>query len=208
MNNKVHIISITEEAQSGKNVSIESPLLYSSPNGYKMRACLYLNGHGNARGTHLSLFIRIFKNEYDAILHWPFNTAIEFCLFDQTGDGHHIFDKFYPDIKSSSFQRPTSEKNPDSGIVKFCHLEVITQSNNRYVDRDTMFIKVQLDFDNLSREILPFTSALNPGLPIDIERIHRQKLDEQYKKARPVLLAHISHNENDIVQNALVPAFP
>ncbi|CAF5079271.1 unnamed protein product, partial [Rotaria sp. Silwood1] len=37
------------DAQSERQTSIYSPPFYSSPNGYKMRARLYLNGDGNAR---------------------------------------------------------------------------------------------------------------------------------------------------------------
>ncbi|CAF4526356.1 unnamed protein product, partial [Didymodactylos carnosus] len=60
-------------AQSERQNSVYSQPFYSSPAGYKMRARLYLNGDGNARRTHMSLFFALMKGEYDSILKWPFN---------------------------------------------------------------------------------------------------------------------------------------
>ncbi|CAF0926718.1 unnamed protein product [Rotaria sordida] len=50
------------DAQSERQTSIYSPPFYSSPIGYKMRARLYLNGDGNARRTHLSLFFVLMRS--------------------------------------------------------------------------------------------------------------------------------------------------
>ncbi|CAF1490225.1 unnamed protein product, partial [Didymodactylos carnosus] len=89
------------DAQSGRQASIYSPPFYSSPTGYKMRARLYLNGDGNARHTHMSLFFLLMRGEYDSILCWPFNYKVTFCLFDQTQQNRHVIDSFRPDTKSN-----------------------------------------------------------------------------------------------------------
>ncbi|CAF3836277.1 unnamed protein product, partial [Adineta steineri] len=110
------------DTQSERQTSIYSPPFYSSPTGYKMRARLYLHGDGNARKTHMSLFFVLMLGPYDAILKFPFNYKVIFCLYDQTPQQRHIIDSFRPDIKSNSFQRPRSEMNIASGIPKFVSL--------------------------------------------------------------------------------------
>ncbi|CAF4838523.1 unnamed protein product [Rotaria sp. Silwood1] len=93
-------------AQSERLTSIYSPPFYSSPNGYKMRACLYLNGNGNARCIHMSLFFVLMRDLNDPILKFPFNYKVTFCLYGQIPQQRHIIDSFRPGIKSNSFQSP------------------------------------------------------------------------------------------------------
>ena len=165
------------DAQSERQSSILSPVFYSDPNGYKMRACLYLLGDGDARKSHMSVFFLLVKGEYDSLLSWPFKYKVTFCLFDQTGNKGHIIDSFHPDTKSSSFQRPTNESNIPSGIPKFLSLTTIQHENNAYVRDDTLFLKIIVDFDEKPKLILPFMLGLNPGLPIHVRMnlIHQEK---------------------------------
>ncbi len=157
-------------AQSERQTSIYSRPFYSSPSGYKMRARLYLHGDGNARRTHMSLFFVLMRGPNDAILKFPFNYKVTFCLYDQTPQQRHIIDSFRPDIKSNSFQRPRSEMNIASGIPKFFPLAMIQQEGNPYVRDDTMFIKVMVDFGDMPKTLLPYALSLNPGLPMHIQQ--------------------------------------
>jgi hypothetical protein len=167
------------DAQSERQTSIYSPVFYSSPNGYKMRARLYMTGDGNARRSHMSVFFVLMRSDYDAILEFPFNFKVTFCLLDQLTKQQHIIDSFRPDTKSNSFQRPRSDMNIASGIPKFVPLTMIQQDNNPYVQDDTMIIKIMVDFGNTPKTMLPYTLSLNPGLPILIqqERI-KQELEK------------------------------
>ncbi|CAF3830633.1 unnamed protein product, partial [Rotaria sp. Silwood1] len=158
------------DAESERQTSIYSPPFYSSPNGYKMRARLYLNGDGNARRTHMSLFFVLMRGKNDAILKFPFNYKVTFCLYDQTPAQQHIIDSFRPDIRSSSFQRPRSEMNIASGIPKFFPLTTIQQEGNPYVRDNTMFIKIMVDFSDIPKTLLPYALNLNPGLPTNIQQ--------------------------------------
>ena len=56
------------EAVSGKQVSLYSPCFYTSRDGYKMCARIFLNGDGMGRGTHISLFLVVMRGQYDALL--------------------------------------------------------------------------------------------------------------------------------------------
>ncbi|CAF1036652.1 unnamed protein product [Rotaria sordida] len=158
------------DAQSEIQISIYSLPFYSSPNGYKMRARLYLNGDGNARRTHMSLFFVLMRSLNDPILKFPFHYKVIFCLYDQTPEKRHIIDSFRPDIKSSSFQRPRSNMNIASGIPKFCPLSLIQQEGNPYIQDDTMFIKIMVDFGEMHKTLLPYALSLNPGLPIHVQQ--------------------------------------
>ncbi|CAF3935746.1 unnamed protein product [Rotaria sp. Silwood1] len=158
------------DAQSERQISIYSPAFYSSPTGYKIRVRLYLNGDGNARRTHMSIFFVLMRGEYDAILRFPFCYKVTFCLFDQISQQQHIIDSFRPDTKSNSFQKPCSDMNIASGIPKFIPLTIIQQDNNPYVRDDTIFIKTLVDFDEIQKSFLPYKLTLNPGLPLLIQQ--------------------------------------
>ena len=45
---------------------------YTHPRGYKMCLCVYANGTGDGRGTHVSVFAHLMKGEFDDHLKWPF----------------------------------------------------------------------------------------------------------------------------------------
>ncbi|CAF1047846.1 unnamed protein product [Adineta steineri] len=158
------------DAESERQPSIDSPSFYSRQGGYRMCARLYLNGDGNARKTHMSLFFVLMRGSYDAILKFPFNYKITFCLYDQTPQKRHIIDSFRPDIKSNSFQRPRSEMNIASGIPKFVSLGMIQQEGNPYVRDDTMCIKIMVDFGDMPETLLPYALSLDPELPVHIQQ--------------------------------------
>ena len=176
-----HVAERMSDAQSERQPSIFSPIFYSAPNGYKMRARLYLHGDGSARRTHISLFFLLLKGDYDALLTWPFNHKVTFCLFDQTGNNRHIIDSFRPDVKSNSFQRPTAATNVASGIPKFFPLPMIQQDDNSYVRDDTLFIKIMVDLQETPKLILPFLLTLNPGLPYHVQQtlVNQEKAKQQ-----------------------------
>ncbi|CAF3641287.1 unnamed protein product [Adineta steineri] len=168
------IINVKEkmdDARSERQSSIYSPPFYSSPTGYKMRLRLYLFGDGNARRTHMSLFFVLMRSVNDAILKFPFNYKVSFCLYDQSGEEKHVIDSFRPDIKSNSFQRPRSDMNIASGIPKFIPLSMLEEENSRYVRDDTMFIKVMVDMSGMNKTLLPYMFSLNPGLPIHVQQL-------------------------------------
>ena len=146
-----------------------------------MRLRLYLDGYGNARHTHMSLFFVLMRGPYDEDLEFPFNYKITFCLFDQTPQQRHIIDRFCPDTESNSFQRPQSEMYIPIGIPRFCPLSLIQQEGNPYVRDDTMFIKVMVDFGNIPKALLSYAVSLNPGLP---SYVHHRMINEEVERRR------------------------
>jgi hypothetical protein len=133
-----------EDAKFERRRSIYSPEFYSSPVGYRMCSRLFLNGINHARGTHLSLYFILMRGEYDSLLKWPFHFKVKFSLLDQSStkdNQHHFSEYFWSDTSSTCFQRPQLEMNEAYGIEKFFPLDL-----DRYIQNDTMFIKIEVDF--------------------------------------------------------------
>ena len=169
-----------------------------------MKAQLYLHGDGNARRTHMSLFFVLMRSPNDAILKFPFNYKVTFCLYDQTPQLRHIIDSFRPDIKSNSFQRPRSEMNIGSGIPKFVPLAMIQQEGNPYVRDDTMFIKIMVDFANLPQALLSYASSLNPGLPMHNQQILiKQELERRTQQQSQQASASPANRQTTMMQSPI-----
>lgn len=131
-----------KEAASGEIPYIYSQPFYTSANGYKMCAKLYLNGDGMGQGTHISLFFAIMKGEYDFQLPWPFVQQVTMVLIDQNGC-HHIADTVTP-YQSPSFKKPQSDMNIALGCPMFIPLATVDDGRYMYVKNDTMFIKIMV----------------------------------------------------------------
>ena len=206
--NRIFFCWIIDAAQSGHQTSIYSPLIHTSPSGYKIRARLDLNGSGATWGTHMSIFIIIYKGEYDAILEWPFPYQVTFCLFDQTGKGRHVVDSFHPDPTSVSLQRPSSDENIPIGITKLIQLDVFTRKKCAFVSNGTMRIKIQVNFFETPRPILPYTADINPALPTVAQDAMCLRKIEQFKKTRAMIVAEIEANDREVASRSLKPVYP
>ena len=139
-----------DDAKSERQRSIYSPCFYSSPCGYKMCSRLFLNGTNTGRETHLSLFFLLMRGEYDAILTWPFRFKVTFSLLDQSPSDHgpqHWSQCFWSDASLKCFQRPLLNFNEAYGIERFISMEQLRNDHqHRYLQNDTAFIKVEVDF--------------------------------------------------------------
>jgi TNF receptor-associated factor 2 len=110
---------------------------------------LYLNGDGDTRDTHLSLFFVLLRGDYDAILKWPFPYKVTFYLIDHStvnASQCHITDSFWPDLSLNCFQRPDSSMNNAYGIKTFYSLEQLEKYGHLYTRDDVMFIKAEIAF--------------------------------------------------------------
>ncbi|XP_071486784.1 TNF receptor-associated factor 4-like [Diadema antillarum] len=142
-----------QEAKTGKKVTIFSPPFLTSRHGYKLSVSLCLNGDGKAKSHFMSIFVCINRGEYDALLPWPFSHRITFTLIDQCQDptarrniSYNI--KPNPCKENKPFLgRPLGERNASFGTQKFVPLNMIKTLD--YIRDDTMFVKVQVDYDNM-----------------------------------------------------------
>ena len=62
---------------------------YTHNKGYKMYLCVDAAGHGDGRGTHLSVFLYLMKGPHDDELTWPLRGEFEIKLLNQISDSEH-----------------------------------------------------------------------------------------------------------------------
>lgn len=120
--------------------------------GYKMAVKAYLNGDGEGRGTHMSLYVVLMRGDFDPLLPWPFRQAVSLSVLDQSGANNHHTLKLLPDLACQSFQRPSLDvaANVASGFPRFVlHAQLEAPKNAVYVREDTLFVKVRVDTTGL-----------------------------------------------------------
>ncbi|XP_047130386.1 TNF receptor-associated factor 4 isoform X2 [Hydra vulgaris] len=123
-----------------------SPPFYTGQYGYKLRAEAFLNGLGQGKGSHLSLYVVIMKGEYDAILPWPFRQNVDFVLIDQDEEVNNRVNKIWKlscERNSDYFKRPNKSKSLGFGCPKFVSLETLKSRN--YIKEQTLFIKIEVE---------------------------------------------------------------
>lgn len=105
------------------------------------------------KGKYVSIFICVYRGDYDALLVWPFSHRVTFTLLDQNEDvnnRHPITYALKPNVCKENkpfLERPIGERNASFGCPKFVDLNAMTKSN--YVKDDTIFIKVEVDSDEM-----------------------------------------------------------
>ncbi|CAF1249014.1 unnamed protein product [Didymodactylos carnosus] len=129
-----NVSSTVADAQSETETSIYSPIFYSSLIGYKMRAKLYLNGDGEARRTHVSIFFLLMRSDHDLILKWPFSHKSR--LDDIVSDlrlAHPIseFLGYSNNINFSALKREEHNHLP-SLIILFKTIQLWQQENKKF----------------------------------------------------------------------------
>ena len=87
------------------NDDVYSPAFYTHPHGYRMCVCVYPNGCGVGKGTHVSIFTYMMQGPFDDHLKWPFRGEITIQIVNQAGDHDHIentipYDDKTPDISA------------------------------------------------------------------------------------------------------------
>lgn len=139
-----------KEAINGTTLSLYSSPFYTSKQGYKMCARVYLNGDGSGKNTHISFFFCMMRGPFDALLPWPFQQKVTLLLINQDGM-RNVIDQFRPDTMSSSFQRPIHrEMNIASGCPTFCPL---SELHNGFVKEDSIFLGIIVDTTNIPQPV-------------------------------------------------------
>ena len=134
---------------------IYSPAFYTSPGGYKMCICVYTNGDGEGKCTHVSVFTHLMKGENDDHLPWPFTGTVNVKLLNQLENNNHKSTDitFTPDNKVS---RVVNEETSSSG---WGHAHYIAQSdlgynaakNCQYLKDDCLYFRISVDTKGSSK---------------------------------------------------------
>ena len=136
---------LLKSAKKGINTVLDNPPFFTGPVGYKLFVSIYPNGHGDGSNTHLSVYVRLLKGKYDAILPWPLSKTVSFTLIDQQENELHANNyvlMFTPDPANDCFARPVKDSN-DAGYGFPFFISHEQLRSRRYLVDDTLFLKVQ-----------------------------------------------------------------
>lgn len=131
-------------SKANKDEYIYSDYFFTGRWGYKMIACVKLNGDYAAENTHLSVYVIICKSRCDSLLPWPFNQKVTVSLLDQKENfsvREDIAKPLVPD-HSECWQRPKTLRNIGVGIWKFVSHELIW--NHGYLKDDAIMLKIEV----------------------------------------------------------------
>ena len=124
--------------------------VYSHFGGYKMCLCVYVNGNGDAEGTHVSVFTYMMRGANYDNLQWPFKGTIKVSLLNQLEDGQHLTEELWlpdDDVPENTSGRVTEgERAVEAwGLEDFISYQDLSYSranNCQYLKDDTLFLRV------------------------------------------------------------------
>ena len=124
------------------NNRILSPPFYSHPGGYKMELEVFPNGFGSGHKTHLSVFVRILRGEYDDNLRWPFKGMVTIQMYDCKQEKYtRSFCLEFDSELEKCMKKPVETRgNYSYGYLKFCLNDEVTKM---YRDKDD-FIRLRV----------------------------------------------------------------
>ena len=134
-----------------KNEVWFSDPVYSHFGGYKMCLKMHVNGYGNGKGTHVSVFIYLMRGDNDDNLKWPFKGTIKVSLLNQLEDGQHLTRQPWPpdtDIPEDTSGRVTGRERAARGwgqpqFIRHQDLSYRADENCQYLKDDTLFFRVE-----------------------------------------------------------------
>ena len=129
--------------------TIISPPFHTPGTGYKM--CIYVitNGHGDAKGTHVSVYVYLMKGDNDDSLSWPFTGTVTIELLNQLEDKNHykVTLPFLADTESS--QRVVDDERGEGWghdkFISYADLAHDPLTNIQYLKDDTLIFRVSAE---------------------------------------------------------------
>ena len=140
-----------------------SPGFYTHTCGYKMCLNVDANGHGDGKGTHVSVFLLLMKGENDDDLTWPIKYNCTFTLLNQLKDeGHHTGTISFTADEEGASRVLSGEKGTAWGKPQFiAHTKLDLQEVKQcqYLKDDSLYFRVQVDLKSAVKpwlvQILP-----------------------------------------------------
>ena len=137
------------EEKKRNNKGWYSNPVYSHFGGYKMCLRVYPNGHDDASGTHVSVYIFLMKGDNDDNLKFPFKGHIVISLLNQLEDqNHHTREPWSPERnipEDVSGLVTTGERGGGWGCHRFIphkNINLYSDKNCQYLKNDCLFFRV------------------------------------------------------------------
>ena len=135
-----------------KNEKWFSDPFYTHFGGYKMCLNVVANGCGDAKGTHVSVYVYLMRGDNDDNLQWPARLALNGCLLNQLEDRkHHRVEYCHrqSDIRAdtSAHMRVTNGERAGRGMGSshfISHKDLGYHGDeSRFLKDDTIYISVE-----------------------------------------------------------------
>jgi hypothetical protein len=97
--------------------------------------------------------------------------------------------------------------NIASGIPKYYPLAMIERPETCYIRDDTMFVKVTVNFDSVSKTLLPYTVDTDPGLPIYEQEVRLRQVITQEMQSLAAHVAKTKGNDQKVSELSLIPEY-
>ncbi|XP_038063578.1 TNF receptor-associated factor 6-like [Patiria miniata] len=140
-------IDLNSYARSNNtSTRILSPAFYTSRPGYKLSACLELDGHVTGNTSYTSLFIVLQQGDFDDRLPFPFSTKCNVTLFDQSErNGRRNSSDFATTITCGNMSRARSGEVRDQfrGRLKLMQTDALSQG--RFCKDGVLFMRIDVD---------------------------------------------------------------
>ena len=88
---KLITFKVTEFGKKKANNEVFYSESFYSTCGYNISIAVYPNGHGDGKGTHVTLFAHVVEGDYDNQLQWPFIGTVKVELLNQLEDKNHNY---------------------------------------------------------------------------------------------------------------------
>ena len=133
------------ESALAKATSLLGKIFSSEPNAYVLQPKIFFDGARPEDKGYVSVFVRILRGPFDAILTWPFKKRVCFTLINQEerkGIKRDIEKILMPVADAEELRRPSEDANNGFGIYKFVSHEMLR--GERYIVDHVMFIKIEI----------------------------------------------------------------
>ena len=118
---------------------------YTSKGGYKVTLCVYPNGNGSSKGTHVSVFMCLMKGANDNNLQFPMTGIFTVQVMNWNGDNQHFEQSIQFDDNTPVEYREravTGERARGLGTHQLMSHNELTSSNKQYLHEDKMCFKI------------------------------------------------------------------
>lgn len=132
-------------AIKGTDPFIQSDVFFATLTNYKMYLICYPNGHGVGEGSYLSLYVKVTKSDFDAIMPWPIKGKISLTMHNKDSS-RNITGTFATERTADSFSRPTESNNSPYGYIKFIALSELSDGGGFMIDGN-VFITCRVSLD-------------------------------------------------------------
>ena len=118
---------------------------YTHPRGYKMCLCVYANGYGNVKRTHISVYVQLMRGTFDEHLKWPLRCDITIELLDQKeNEGHYRAVIEFGDGKNDYAFRVTKGERSAYGLgtPQLISLYELYKHRDNFIKNGCIYIQV------------------------------------------------------------------